>query len=56
MGYVKVGGWSDGKPDHIIRGSLLCEPEKRKPDQAGLFKSTGLVTHTHMHMYVPKIG
>jgi hypothetical protein len=57
-----VGGGSDGKPDHIIRGSLLCEPERRKPDQviidnlAGLYRSTGLVEHTHMHMYVPWVS
>jgi hypothetical protein len=56
-----VGGGSDGKLDHIIRGSLLCESEKRKPDQViidnlvGLYRSTGLVTRTHMHMYMPRV-
>jgi hypothetical protein len=29
MGLVKGGGGSDGKPDHIIKCSLLREPEKR---------------------------
>jgi hypothetical protein len=57
-----VGGGFDGKSDHIIRGSLLCEPKRRKPDQViiddlvGLYRSTGLVARMHMHMYVPWVS
>jgi hypothetical protein len=56
-----MGGGSDGKVDHTIRVSLLCEPKKRKLDQviiddlASLYRSTRLVTRTHMHMYVPQV-
>jgi hypothetical protein len=56
-----MGGGSDGKVDHTIRVSLLCEPKKRKLDQviiddlASLYRSMGLVTRTHMHMYVPQV-
>ena len=55
---MEGSGWADGKPDHIIRDSLLCEPEGRKPDQViidvlvGLLRSMGLATHMHMHMCV----
>ena len=43
-------------------GSLLCEPKEWKPDQvivndpADFCRSRGLVTHTHMHMYVPGLA
>ena len=41
---------------------LLCEPEESKPDQvimddlAYLYRSIGLVAHTHMHMYVLRVS
>jgi hypothetical protein len=46
----------------LLGGSLLCEPERRKPDQviiddlADLYRSMGLVARMHMHMHVPWVS